>query len=254
MTSTISPVAYPRFSDHPAEIQKAIWRFSLPLPRVIQLQIHADGTLFISNATPPAALHACFDSRKEALKRYSPMFESTLSPYSSRKSKRPIYVDLTRDIIYVVGNFPETPLDRLNTSLSVYRDMETVTSVAFDLLGSKIWSLLDENVLKLKRFKNLKNIWVVVGRDEYKNALDFRTGAHLELEELHDATANRATDSQGVFLEEWITFRNKLRGSEEDDTIRNGWGRLARSDGQQQPLQVKFAEVALVMHTPTYGF
>jgi hypothetical protein len=55
-----------RFPNLPASLRRAIWVYSLPLMPLIELHLDSSGRLH--KATPtPAALHACRESRSEAL-------------------------------------------------------------------------------------------------------------------------------------------------------------------------------------------
>jgi hypothetical protein len=74
---------FPKFSQLPAELQLMIWAFAVPEPRVIRYSSHyPDCTV---TQTLPGILHACYESRKEALKRYKTAFS--------------VYFDFARDTL-----------------------------------------------------------------------------------------------------------------------------------------------------------
>ncbi len=243
MASLGPPVVYHKFPDHSPEIQNAIWKWSLPTPRIIQVHFHRDGTLFFSNASPPAALHVCFNSRKEALTAYTPCFETgpAFSYSNSKGPRRPIYVDLSRDILYVIGN-PVKPHYRLHMLSTIYEDAKKVQSVAVDLLDDTVSDLYDKICPKLGTpvLDGLTTLWIIVQRENYKFPLDFRTGAHLEFRELRAASVDRAVDSQAEGLEEWEAWNRSKAG-----------GNSVCLSGTSP--KVRFVEIKLVIHAPAYS-
>jgi 2EXR family len=94
---------FPRFSLLPAELQLLIWEFAIPDPRVIcyssrtgawfewNKYTRAYTSIYSLTQTLPGILHACYDSRKEALKRYKLAFTMELC--------KPVYFDFARDTL-----------------------------------------------------------------------------------------------------------------------------------------------------------
>jgi hypothetical protein len=84
-----------QFAEFPAEIRLLIWHFASRTGRVIELQWSRKEIGFRNCAAPrpPAVLHTCRDSRKEALKIFQPYF-------SMEGCRKPIYVDPVNDILF----------------------------------------------------------------------------------------------------------------------------------------------------------
>jgi hypothetical protein len=80
---------FPKFSQLPAELQLMIWEFAIPEPRVIRFSSQFHGWSLAQ--THPGILHACYESRKEALKRYQTAFSVAL--------RKPVYFDFARDTL-----------------------------------------------------------------------------------------------------------------------------------------------------------
>ncbi|KAL5330851.1 hypothetical protein ACEPPN_000376 [Leptodophora sp. 'Broadleaf-Isolate-01'] len=225
----ISPVAYHKFLDHSPEIQLAIWRFCLPPPRIIQVHLASDRDVFFSSTAPPVALQICHDSRREALKVYSPCFQSLSPPWSTHFSKRsrPIYVDPSRDIIYVVGSPPVRKT--LFLASGINDDMARMQLIAIGLSALIPGPKLFHDV---RNFNMLKTLYVVVKEPNTK-PIDFRTGAHQEFDELDKVSG----DKLRVYLSKtWCFGRNVVdppRRTEHDPSLR-------------------FVAVQLMIDTPTY--
>ncbi|RYP41227.1 hypothetical protein DL769_011601 [Monosporascus sp. CRB-8-3] len=104
-----APREFPRFSRLPAELRLKIWAENLPGARIVMIrcsktssptpssacQSHGDDAAlrFTSSAPIPANLHACRESRWEAMRRYRLLF-------GTRGEPGRIFFDPTSDILY----------------------------------------------------------------------------------------------------------------------------------------------------------
>lgn len=87
---------FPLFAEFPTEIRLLIWHFASTAGRVVELQWSNTSDIGFRNCAaprPPAVLHACRDSRQEALKVFRPYF-------SMQGRRKPIYVDPINDILF----------------------------------------------------------------------------------------------------------------------------------------------------------
>ena len=87
---------FPLFAEFPTEIRLLIWHFASTAGRVVELQWSSTSDIGFRNCAaprPPAVLHTCRDSRKEALKIFRPYF-------SMQGRRKPIYVDPVNDILF----------------------------------------------------------------------------------------------------------------------------------------------------------
>ncbi|PMD34371.1 hypothetical protein L207DRAFT_588965 [Hyaloscypha variabilis F] len=90
---------FPQFSFLPPELRLIVWEFAIPDPRVIRYSSLSDiecrhlarSTIYSLEQTLPGILHACYDSRREALKRYRLAFAIELG--------KPLYFDFERDTL-----------------------------------------------------------------------------------------------------------------------------------------------------------
>ena len=202
---------YPKFLEHAPEIQNAIWQFSLPPARIIQLREARHRSNFFSNTMPPVALHVCYNSRPEALRTLTPLFQDDRNIYRRpqwSRNKRPIYVNLSLDIIYIAG---DPPIERIHQLPRMYPDGR-IESIAVDLVNREAWEIFRRVSQNRGGFSALKNLWIVVGRDDYKAPLDFRSGAYLGFQEMDATLAIRATDSNREFLGEWSNLKGHAAG------------------------------------------
>jgi hypothetical protein len=87
------PETFTKFPDLPLEIQREIWTYLLPGPRVIHIMgsPSAKGQCFVDPIEIPLLLRICQESRALACKRYRLSFESHL--------RRPIYFNFSSDIL-----------------------------------------------------------------------------------------------------------------------------------------------------------
>ena len=87
--------SFPLFREFPTEIRLLIWQFASTAGRVVELQWSEWEIGFRNCAapSPPAVLHTCSDSRKEALKVFRPYF-------TMQGSRKPIYIDPINDILF----------------------------------------------------------------------------------------------------------------------------------------------------------
>jgi hypothetical protein len=85
---------FPRFSQFPPEIRTMIWHLSIPDGRIVPIKYQSSNALYTPRIRPPSILHATRESRLEGLRVYH---ELKLGPYNNTG----IYVDLTRDTVYM---------------------------------------------------------------------------------------------------------------------------------------------------------
>jgi 2EXR family len=87
--------SFPLFKEFPTEIRLLIWHFASTAGRVVELQWSKQEIGFRNYTAPrpPAVLHTCRDSRKEALKVFRPYF-------SMKGRRKPIYIDPINDILF----------------------------------------------------------------------------------------------------------------------------------------------------------
>jgi hypothetical protein len=87
--------SFTMFKEFPTEIRLLIWHFASTSGRVVELQWsnREIGFRNCSAPRPPGVLHACRDSRKEALKVFQPYF-------SMKGRRKPIYIDPINDILF----------------------------------------------------------------------------------------------------------------------------------------------------------
>ncbi|KAE9379612.1 hypothetical protein N431DRAFT_327256, partial [Stipitochalara longipes BDJ] len=91
--------SFPQFSLLPPELRLIVWEFAIPDPRAIRysslsysdFRIRTRSSIYSLEQTLPSILHACYDSRKEALKRYRLAFAVELC--------KPVYFDFERDML-----------------------------------------------------------------------------------------------------------------------------------------------------------
>ncbi len=96
------------FSKLPAELRLKIWSFNLPQPRIVPIRCGASSLSSSPCPSPPAAaalvgctstapipplLHACHESRTEALRRYALVLGIARQPGR-------VFLDLEHDILY----------------------------------------------------------------------------------------------------------------------------------------------------------
>jgi hypothetical protein len=87
------PETFTKFPDLPPEIQREIWTYLLPGPRVIHIMgsPRAEGQCFVDMIENPLLLRICQESRALACKWYRLSFEPHL--------RRPIYFNFSSDIL-----------------------------------------------------------------------------------------------------------------------------------------------------------
>jgi hypothetical protein len=109
---------FPKFPLLPAELRLTIWEFAIPEPRVIRYTSRTyreynrwyHASIYRLEHTIPGILHACYDSRIEALKRYKVALLVDLS--------RPVYFDFERDTLEF-GDFEALEaFSKLNTKFN----------------------------------------------------------------------------------------------------------------------------------------
>ncbi len=151
-----------KFPQLPAELQLMIWEFAIPEPRAICYSSRTcswtelyeyEKRNYTSNysltQTLPGILHACYDSRKEALKRYKLAFNAELC--------KPVYFDFARDTLEF-GDF--AALDafskrntRFNGSAMKADDVRTVAITLGSRLEEHQFQLICSNFGSLEELK-----------------------------------------------------------------------------------------------------
>ena len=174
------------FSSLPSELRVKIWGI-VALPQSVNI-ICQDGVRFAksfkSNNRPPALLHACHESRVEALKTYKPLSQGELSLK---------YIALPQDTIivsydvlkymgkvelqgiqkmrinikdsYHFGQFGTTPLKKMQSSL---RELELIFEGGemYDRGDGHLLSVVDDirREIKIDRRWNCPNMEIVDGK------------------------------------------------------------------------------------------
>jgi hypothetical protein len=229
------PCTFHAFPNLPAELQNMIWRYSLPGPRVIRAayiegEDYAKGSFVFRDACPPAVLHVCQNSRREALIFYQSLSESVStnsvfeydsefeceatdddqSQDSRSRIQRPrsIYFDPTLDTIYLMGPyFQKGPL-YLDFTRG-FPDLKKIQSLAMEYYpGSHTIGELCHIILCSKG--NLKEIVLAVGPGAYLfyNRLD---GRNIKFIEPKDDTIPIATYEPQLPWQKWKAIEADLK-------------------------------------------
>jgi len=115
------------FSNFPAEIRIQVWQYASSFSRVVEIQ-HIDPTTGLRrSASPPvpALLHACRESRYEALKVYKPCF-------GTKKVPKSIYINPACDVLFFrVGEPNQTWRYMLGPNHIWREQMKDVRRIAF---------------------------------------------------------------------------------------------------------------------------
>lgn len=120
---------FSQFLTLPLEIQRKIWIFTLPGPRVTPIKYDDQNNICESTASIPIALHVCSVSRTEALRFYSLSFGST-------EDNSRVYFRFGFDIPLVLTNVfantgqPRQPAEKLELFVNSTRDLEKLDTVA----------------------------------------------------------------------------------------------------------------------------
>lgn len=134
-----------------------IWEFTVPEPRVIRYSSRSyreydkryNTSIYRLEQTLPGILHACYDSRKEALKHYKVAFTVELC--------KPIYFDFGRDILEF-GDFEALEsFSKLNTKFNASTmEADRIRTLAITLeprLHPHHFTLICSNFGKLEELK-----------------------------------------------------------------------------------------------------
>ncbi|KFY33180.1 hypothetical protein V495_08356 [Pseudogymnoascus sp. VKM F-4514 (FW-929)] len=179
-----SSAAALRFQDFPFEIQRKIWRYSMPAPQVLELchvpeQLslrtpsgNASATLrkYVLIGDLPAAFHTYQRSRVEILRVYGRLLarkETAQGDVALVKRQDSIdsYADLRRDTVYI-GVVEGRTTDELYWDLAFWPVFRDVQYLAVDM---EVWKSLVErhNTLYdlILRVKSLKEVAIVVGEE-----------------------------------------------------------------------------------------
>lgn len=119
------------FSNLPAELRLQIWQYAVCFERVVEIQCMSGTIGFRHGATPrpPAVLHACRESRHEALKAYKVCF-------GTKKDPKSIYINPARDILFFrVPEQSETWRYILGQNSRWREQLKDVRRMAFMCLG-----------------------------------------------------------------------------------------------------------------------
>jgi 2EXR family len=145
--STPKMDTFPRFLELPVELQRHVWQFALPGPRIIELEANRKpidirpGVIwseFNAKVEPIHQLHtlyACHESREMVLQKYQPHFQDLLL--------RPLYVCPTQDIILMNNsNDPAmikylgirgAPSDRWHQDVEQIAQVDGIRTLALDV-------------------------------------------------------------------------------------------------------------------------
>lgn len=111
----------------PLELQRMIWRKSLPGPRLLELLYDEDRGDCTSRCPAPTCLWVCSNSRKEAKLFYRLLF-------GTDRAEATIYIDPCIDEVYLgIGNFHPGPRSVLDLFLSLDpQDVAQIENLAID--------------------------------------------------------------------------------------------------------------------------
>jgi hypothetical protein len=164
------PRTFPQFRQLPPEIRRQIWQCSIQIPRVIEIRNPGPGTTkklqdpgMMSTCRIPPVLHACQESRAEALTRYKLSFGTELSDGTPVLPSR-VYVDFSQDIIYFGSNsnfYVIQDAQVFEGRKSSFKDLEKIRFLA---LRSRGFPHVSEATFKLQLFRQLKEIVLVTER------------------------------------------------------------------------------------------
>lgn len=117
-TTTTPPHDFPLFSKLPTELRVMIWREVLPGPRLVEANFQFEDNVYrfgsapmycMSRTSPPALLSVCYESREEALKKYSLCF--------AMEAEQPrIYFDMNVDNLFITCDDPMDLLTALDAA------------------------------------------------------------------------------------------------------------------------------------------
>jgi len=125
-------ITFNLFPQLPVELQRKIWHYTLPGPRIIRVHRHTDrdGAFCFDNARPPAALHTCQTSREVACSVFETAFIHDNT--NTDKALTPIYIDFAHDTIYLA-----TPCDLLTAPYEalarIFPDTQKIQSLAVEV-------------------------------------------------------------------------------------------------------------------------
>ncbi|KAF7897558.1 hypothetical protein EAF00_005786 [Botryotinia globosa] len=120
---------FPQFSRFPLEIQRKIWIYTLPDPRVIPISYDDITQVCQSTISVPIALHICSVSRIEALRFYSLSFGTT-------NENGRIYFRFGFDIPLLLTNIYDRtqpnklPAERFESFIKSTRNLEKLDAIA----------------------------------------------------------------------------------------------------------------------------
>ncbi|KAF8846612.1 hypothetical protein BDZ45DRAFT_682421 [Acephala macrosclerotiorum] len=163
------PPTFTLFPTLPAELQIKIWRYTLPGPRIIQLQYSKSSSSF-HGTRPPPALHTCRTSREIALSVFEPAF-------TRNDQLKPIYIDFAHDTLHLATNS-----EMCKHMASLYPDFkEKIQSLAIEI--SKEKNLEKQTIdIGLSHLSNLREIIFVVRHA--KKLLEFKYAECVRFSEL----------------------------------------------------------------------
>ncbi|KAE8448349.1 hypothetical protein EG329_009593 [Mollisiaceae sp. DMI_Dod_QoI] len=104
----MAPGSFTNFPELPSELRLKIWEYALPGPRILGVGHKTQYKTIYGRAIPtifewrtsdpvPSILHACHESREEALKNYRPSFGIPLQQGKN-------YIDFSKETIYFGGS------------------------------------------------------------------------------------------------------------------------------------------------------
>lgn len=172
-----------RFQDIPYQIQRKIWRYSMPAPQVLELrkvpeqqsQQTRGGNAstaplkYVLIGDLPAAFHTYQLSRVEILRAYSRLARKKTTQNDEALVKRTdsidSYADLKRDTVYI-GGMESRTIEELHRDLGSWPLFQNVQYLAVEM---EVWNPLVERRDTLYdlilRAKSLREIAIVVGEE-----------------------------------------------------------------------------------------
>ncbi|KAI0387495.1 hypothetical protein F5Y04DRAFT_5466 [Hypomontagnella monticulosa] len=154
------PNSFSLFSLLPTELRLQIWRQSCH-ERVVEVQYDGEDDRCVSSTAPPAILHACHESRFEALRMYKRSFGT--------KSHDPrIYFCPELDILYL----PRPPFmgydDVARSFTELVLDTDDTINLAIDYVKPDIrrpWETYNKYAL-MQSFPRVREVYLVLDEDE----------------------------------------------------------------------------------------
>jgi hypothetical protein len=144
------------FTELPTEIRLMIWRFASTIERIVEIQ-WANCNRNCSAPRPPPVLHACRESREEALKIFHPYFG-----LGESASPKPIYINPINDIVFFrLVKIEQSWRWVLSPNAWWQDELRTLRRVAFSWRDMEDPSSTPFHKLPVQLFENLEDLIIV---------------------------------------------------------------------------------------------